>query len=615
MSNGIVIKYLDVMKGKFQNFLPVFAIVWASFIVYSSTFSVPFQFDDLACITGNRTVLHFEKINDIWNWWPTRFLTYISFALNYRINEFNVFGYHLVNLLVHTGCCLLVWLIAKKILTQVMNAEENFEKINITAFFSAMIFAVHPVQTQAVTYIYQRHTSLATLFILSSFLSWINAVVAERKKILWLILSFISAICGMLTKEISIVIPFLIFAHFLIFRKYFSSRIKTWKVILYSLFLFSIIAAFLFRYAINPSEIHRVKAVQGPPTQTITQKDYFLTQEQAFLIYTGLLILPLRQNLDYDISVSQGLFSPPETFYGFLLIILLVALCIIFFKGNRIFSFSIVFFIISVLPQSSFVPKPDIVVEHRLYLAMAGYAIFVSSFFLWFLQKKKHAVIFLTVLVCFYGLLTIYRNSIWKDPVLLWSDTISKSPGKARPYLNRGLAYAKRADIKNALKDYNTAIKINPWYAEAYNNRAIIYASMKEYEKALQDFNRAIELNPEFSASWNNRGVLFSSMGKWKHAFNNFDTALKLKPYYVDALKNRAIAYILNNRFDEAIRDLSSAIDIHPRNGELYNYRATAFLLEGKKDNAVKDALIAKNLGFKIDASLEKILQEKGARQ
>ncbi len=102
---------------------------------------------------------------------------------------------------------------------------------------------------------------------------------------------------------------------------------------------------------------------------------------------------------------------------------------------------------------------------------------------------------------------------------------------------------------------------------------------------------------------------------KWKHAFNNFDTALKLKPYYVDALKNRAIAYILNNRFDEAIRDLSSAIDIHPRNGELYNYRATAFLLEGKKDNAVKDALIAKNLGFKIDASLEKILQEKGARQ
>ncbi|MCM8788960.1 MAG: tetratricopeptide repeat protein, partial [Candidatus Omnitrophica bacterium] len=366
----------------------------------------------------------------------------------------------------------------------------------------------------------------------------------------------------------------------------------------------------LITNSINLSEIKQVSSTRESPEQTITQKEYFLTQGHSFFIYLKLFVLPIKQNVDYDIPVSKSIFSPPETFTGFMLMLAIFALILIFFKRNRFVSFSMAFFIISIIPQSSIIPKPDLIVEHRLYLAMTGFALFFP-FILYRLIGRKRLVftVLLSLLLIFYGILTYQRNCLWKDPLKLWNDAVAKSPGKARPYLNRGLAYAQKDDIENAIKDYTTAIQLNPWYVEAYNNRGIIFASTKRYKQALKDFNRAIELKPEYAIAYNNLGVLYSSIGQWELALNNFNTALKYQPDYIDPLKNRGIAFLIQKDLEGAIRDFSRAIEMDPKNGQLYNYRAIAYLLNNEMKSAEKDARIAVKLGYSIDSALKTLLE------
>ncbi|MGB9643231.1 MAG: glycosyltransferase family 39 protein, partial [Candidatus Ratteibacteria bacterium] len=390
-------------KYRFYWLVSTIIIIFSTFLVYSNTFSVPFQFDDIACITNNWRILHLEKISELFTYWPTRFITYLTFAIDYKIHNFHVTGYHIVNLLIHIGCGLLVWRIAKKIFSGMF--KNNMAMV--VALFSSLIFVLHPVQTQAVTYIYQRHTCLATFFILSGFLCWIKVMECEKNRWVWLVMCSVFAISGMFTKEIAIIFPFLILIYFFWFRNRLNCIIKTWKVILYSVFLFSIIpATLLLAHGINISELQSVSSMQGPPSEIITRKDYFLTQGQAFLIYFKLIFLPLKQNLDYDINISKSILSPPATIAGFMLMLTVALLCLLLFKKNRILSFSLAIYIISLLPQSSIIPKPDLVVEHRLYFPLIGFALFLPSFLYNIARKRSVATTFLILFLCFYGILT-----------------------------------------------------------------------------------------------------------------------------------------------------------------------------------------------------------------
>ncbi|MCM8825542.1 MAG: tetratricopeptide repeat protein, partial [Candidatus Omnitrophica bacterium] len=504
---------------------------------------------------------------------------------------------------------LVLWRIARKLLTET-DAKDDYG-ISLVAVFAALIFVLHPVQTQAVTYIYQRHTCLATFFVLSSFLCWIKAVTSKRYRLFLLGLSFLLSTAGMFTKEISVVIPFIMGIHFFCFKKSIRAEIKTWKVVLWCVFLLVLfLSIVLMTNSITPSAMKQVDSMRGIPGHVITQKDYFLTQGQSFLIYLKLIFFPMKQNIDYDIFVSKSLFSPPETFAGFFLIAVVFVLTLIFLKKNRIVSFALAFFVVSIIPQSSIIPKPDLVVEHRLYLAMAGFAI-LFPFVLYQLIGQRRVVftIFLSMIMLFYVVLTYQRNNLWKDPLKLWNDAVTKSPNKARPYLNRGLAYAQKGDIENAIKDYTTAIELNPWFVEAYNNRGILFASIKEYQLALENFNRAIELNPEYAIAYNNRAVLYCSIGKWELALKDFDTALKYEPDYVDPLKNRGIAYLILKDMKSAIRDFTRAIEKDPKNGELYNYRALSYLFENELSSAEKDIRIAVKLGYKIHPALKSLIE------
>ena len=145
-------------------------------LIYSNTFFSSFHFDDIASIVENFAIRHILNLQAIWNFWPTRFITYLSVALNYHFHQLNVLGYHLFNLTVHLGSAILVWwFMLLTFSTPVMKDEKIAKHANLIALFASLVFLTHPIQTQAVTYIIQRATSLATLFYLASLCFYVKS--------------------------------------------------------------------------------------------------------------------------------------------------------------------------------------------------------------------------------------------------------------------------------------------------------------------------------------------------------------------------------------------------------------------------------------------------------
>lgn len=208
-----------------QNYklLIIITLFLSGFIAYSNTFHNSFHFDDGSSITDNFAIRDLQNLRNIWNFWPSRFITYLSFSINYHFHQLNVFGYHLVNLLVHIISAILIFYFIFLTFSTPKMKDANITKhANVIAFFVALIFLAHPIQTQAVTYITQRIASLATLFYLASLIFYIKSRLLEERLIngnIYYFLSLIMAVIAMFTKEITITLPFVILLYEIHFLK------------------------------------------------------------------------------------------------------------------------------------------------------------------------------------------------------------------------------------------------------------------------------------------------------------------------------------------------------------------------------------------------------------
>ena len=181
-----------------------FVLAMLGFAIYSNTFSSPFVFDDFAAI-GNRAIRHFD-LPVLWHAFNTRFVVGLSLAFNYALGKENVTGYHLFNTLIHILNSYLLYRLMRLIFRTSKNPPLADSKL--LSFLTALLFLVHPVQTQAVTYIWQRATSLASFFYLGSLVFYIRA---RLKNSLWdYAICLLFAVLGMFTKEIVFTLPFAI---------------------------------------------------------------------------------------------------------------------------------------------------------------------------------------------------------------------------------------------------------------------------------------------------------------------------------------------------------------------------------------------------------------------
>ena len=535
------------MKSFYIKLRAIIIISCLGIIVYSNTFFASFQFDDRSSIIDNFAIRNIHNFQKIWNFWPCRFITYLSIAFNYHFHQLNVLGYHLFNLLVHLGSAILVWWFTLLTFsTPTMKDRKITYHANIISLFVGLVFVTHPIQTQGVTYIVQRATSMATLFYLASLSFYVKSRLLQEKEStsglvrLYYISSLITAILAMFTKEMTITLPLTICFYEFTFLK--TKRALNWRYLVpFLLTLLIIPLTMLLTKSVHVQEMVRV----GEGSPHISSMHYLLTQFRVMITYIRLAFLPLNQNLDYDYHISKSIFELPTLISLLFIIIILFSAKRIFLK-YRLVSFGIFWFFSTLLPESGLIPIRDVIFEHRLYLPLVGFSIFLVSSVYYLFEKNtfKAIVVVLSIIVTCYSVLTYQRNKVWKDDFVLLDDTVLKSPHKARPYNGRGIAYYHRGNLPQAISDYNKAIEIDPNYADAYYNRGLAYYKQDNLPQAISDYNKAIGIDPNYAKAYKNRGVLY-------YIAKDYDKA------WADVHKAEGLGVVVNPEFLNALKKAS----------------------------------------------------------
>ena len=541
--------------------------------VYVPSFSGSFHFDDKPSIIENPFIMGWNRVSGLWDFWPTRFVLYFTFTFDYCFWRLNVAGYHLTNLGIHIVNAGLVYLLASLVLRRLVPERSSTGgEVGRAAFFAALIFLVHPLQTEAVTYIVQRATSLAALFYLLSlvfylgprkvpagprgknrdwgpekYLRYLGVKMGPRKvpaasrgktekegeerkekrgRRIYYFFSLISFGLALLTKEMAVSLPLILLLVEVIVPG--NSSRRSFRRVIPFIILACLVPILVLLYPGNPhyNDSGQIDIIIGRTTTDLLAPGgygYFLAQFRVMVTYLRLLILPIGQNLDYDYQIFSSIFQRPV----FLSFVAIVAMILVGFKAvkeKNIIGFFILWFFILLLPESSVIPIKDLIYEHRLYLVLVGPALLGG----WYYSRLRWARPPLIVVVICLSLLTLSRNRVWRDDLSLWRDTAAKSPGKARPHLNLGLARAERGEWESARDEYLRAVTLEPRFYKCHDNLGVAYRALGKDHEAAAGFREAIRLGPEYLPAYNNLALLYLDHGRDIEAGDLLQKALSI---------------------------------------------------------------------------------------
>ncbi len=346
---------------------------------------------------------------------------------------------------------------------------------------------------------------------------------------------------------------------------------------------------------------------QLPVGQTLSTQDYLLTQFRVIVTYLRLLVLPVNQNVDYDYPIYNEFFTPP-VLLSFLLLVAIFGLAVYLLwrtghsRGNqvkdksgserdslatsslttaqpvyhssqpylRLIAFGIIWFFLTLSVESSLIPLADVIMEHRLYLPCFGAVTVVASLLcIAILKFPRTAQVRLVVLIAVLmitglGAATLQRNHVWGNAIRLWQDVVEKSPGKARPFNNLGVALEAAGRRQEAIFAQSRAIEVGPGFYKAYYNLADLYLVSDQPEKSLPLLEIAIRLNPTFTEAYVEVGAALMRSGRFQ------DVSIFLERNF-DRIKGNAEAhfylgasYAFQGRRDEALRELMIISELDP---------------------------------------------------
>jgi protein O-mannosyl-transferase len=600
-------------------------IALVAFLAYSNSFHVPFSFDDVINIVENPDIRdgrlltgplkqYHEKLR-----YETRYIGFFTFALNYKFHGLQVAGYHIVNFVIHLFNALLVYLfVLYTFRTPFLNKSALKDYAGFIAFFSALLFAVHPLNTQAVTYIVQRLTSLAAFFYLLSVVFYIKWRLMQKDadysepdtgdkkgalhfiRLLLYSASVLSAVLAMKTKEMSFTLPFMIMLYEFFF---FDGSIRKRLLHLTPLILTGLIIPFSVINAGNRSGAVFSNIEGAARLQTeISRWDYLFTQFRVVMTYLRLLIFPAKQNFDYDYPVYHSFFEP-AVFLSFLFLLSICGTGIYLWLRyrnkspyTRIISFGIFWFFIALSVESSLLPIADVIFEHRMYLPSIGIFMALTAALYgvvhayrdgWKNMEMTVAGILLCICVIFAGA-THARNDVWRDNVSLWEDVVKKSPAKARVNYNLGMAYEDKGLYDKALEQFYIALKINPNDGKSYYHLGSVYLNKGLFDKAIEQYRIALKLMPDNASFHYNLGTAYLYKGLYDRSIEEYNIALKLKPDYASAYNNMGNAYMQKGLFDKAVECYRTALKLLPDYADAYGNLGNAYLHEGLADKAIE---------------------------
>jgi len=569
-----------------------FILIVSTIGVYLNSLSVPWVLDDARCITENPVIRSPLRISSLWRYSRTRFLTMLSFALDYQRGCLNVFSYHVTSITWHILTVLLVWLLTRFLLSENQRFRQsclpqgNFSlEKEFCAWLAAMVFALHPLQTSAVTYISQRCTVMVAFFYLGTvllyglFRSGICGVISYAGAIFLMILA-------VLTKENSFSLPL---ALLLLEVSFFSQDLRRRAKYLVPFFLITLFIPLSFIVRSRTEQLSWLRFAE--PGGTISWYQYLFTQWRVIITYLRLLVLPFNQNIDYDYPVYYSLTQPP-VYLSFVLILFLICEAIwLYFRQKRLHAFLIGWFFVTLLVESSFIPIADVIFEHRLYLPMFSFSLAVASGCCWVL-RKRYSWIFLTIILLIlpaYGYLTCRRNKVWQSNISLWSDAVKKSPGKARPHNSLGQALSAGGRLQEAVSEFEKALELEPRYMNALLGLARTFRALGEEEKAMSFYKRALEVNPIHPQLRYDLALIASEKGDIATALNHLSVIVKTSPSFQPGFRLAGMLLWKKGELTRAERFLHHAISLKPEDAQAHNLLAIVYQQKGENEKALSE--------------------------
>ena len=600
----------------FRHLLPVVFLVCTTFLAYVAALKGTWAFDDTAigqyASIKNALTLHLGY----------RKIAYLSFLLNRWIDPVSPINYRLTNIFIHICNVLLVYALVLKTLKLPAWEEKYGEYAFSSALLSATIFALHPININAVSYIVQRMTSLSTMFVLLALLSYIIARTSAggyRAFILYGT-SLLFVICGIFSKENAVMAVPLIGLYDAVF--FFGFQKKKYVVNMgvgLVLGLLALAASSLFLHfdkaLLNLGAIllhpHRQIPDLGWTATDVywTPVEHVLTEFRVIGRYLFLIFFPLPRLLVFDwwnFPVSTGIFSPITTLISLLVIISLISFAVIKLRKLPFLSFGILWYFIALSLESFVALGSDLYFEHRNYLPLAGLVFGITAQAVVFLKasaarrKAVWAAACTTALVL--GGLTFQRNLVWKDSVTLWKDTVGKTTGNLRAEIALGNSYLKISDLPASKACYQDAMKISaeekrPHFFEdaAYSLGmvSLFMGDLAQAKKVISVMDANIEGSVRTSIV---KGYYRSLDGDLDGAISQYKSILP-SVYGLDQVIIYTLlgeAYSQKGSAEAALASYGKAIDLDPSFSAAYYGMGTVYL--GRKD--------LKKAGYYIDKTL-----------
>lgn len=548
-------------KSRLRLFIFVFLIISGLCAVfYSNSLLAPFIWDDEALIVKNpviRSPLSLPKAftSDLYSQagYSSNFyrpLQTISYIWDYHFWQLDPFGYHLTNIILQILVAFLVFLFILAIISE--------EKI---AFATAILFALSPLHTEAVTYISGRAEMLMGFFLLSSLLLFIKG----RH-----ILSRVAFVLGLLSKELAVVFPLVILAYLFYYQKNELKNNKTPLKAALPFFIIDFLYIFLRAIFFNFDAIHPSVLLKIPLFMRIT------VLPEIIFTYLKLLFIPINLHMGWSLSRPGNLWG---VFLSWFLLALICVVIVFILKDKKkraltfMFSWSLIFF----LPQSGLVSINAFIAEHFIYLSSISFFMLIAYSLHRYLSKGIfiYSVIGLSI---FYGTLTFSRNLEWLDPVAFYEDIIKFSPNSCQTHNNLGLQYEYRYLYYKAMLEYRKALEINPDSLEARSNLANIYFKMAMFKEAKVEYTKLEKVLPKEKHGdlLNNIGCIYQVEGFLDEALKRYMLALSLDPKLNFAHFNIAKIYIIKGNQDFAIQEVEKSLpEINPASQSNSAYRET----------------------------------------
>lgn len=503
-----------------------------------------FTYDDKIEVVGNRTIRFLSewKVVIAYNW--SRPVTLLSYAANFAFSRFEPFWYHAVDVALHAAASGLAMLFV----AELAEARGHARPLRV-GFAAALLWALHPLQTESVSYVTGRSEQLCALFYLVSCWAWIRF--ARHGGWHRAALSMLGLALAFFTKEVAATLPVALGLIELFALRGGALRELRWRR--YAPWLLALAAFFALRYRVYGTftargEVERALAVQ------------VFTQAEVILRYLQLAVLPWGQSIFHD---------HPET--GLSLRSALAAAALVgatglaWMRRKQVpeLAFGWIWFLLILMPSSSVVPLKETMAEHRVHLSLLGLA-WMAGFGLDRLEGRRFTAA-LTAIALLFGGLTARRNQLWSTEVTLWGDAVAQNPDSAEAWYGYGDALRLKKRLPEALTAYRRSVELNPDLRDGWNNLGLVQATMGDAREAEATWRAVLKRSPTYCKAHNNLGLLRALEGRYEEAGAELRTTLAYCPE--DCMAHRLLGELygkhLNDR-EKALLHLEFFLDACP---------------------------------------------------